>query len=174
MQFYINFTTKSIKINCSFLYFVFVLKFKNIITSSILNMKKNLLIGLFLVLFLIPVLALGQAPFVRCGNGDPIIVNGKCTNCCTICNFFETLIYIYNFLVLSIATPLAIVGVTIGGVFILISAGNPTLMGKGKQILWSAIIGLFLVFASWVIINTILSVIGYQMGTWWNPQMNCN
>ena len=128
-------------------------------------MKKNLLIGLFLVLFLIPVLASAQAPFVRCGNpGQPQ---------CTICNFFETLIYIYNFLVLSIATPLAIVGVTIGGVFILISAGNPTLMGKGKQILWSAIIGLFLVFASWVIINTILSVIGYQMGAWWNPQISC-
>ena len=128
-------------------------------------MKKNLLIGLFLVLFLIPVLALAQAPFVRCGNpGQPQ---------CTICNFFETLIYIYNFLVLSIATPLAIVGVTIGGVFILISAGSPNFLGLGKKILWSAIIGLFLVFASWVIINTILSVIGYQMGAWWNPQISC-
>ena len=128
-------------------------------------MKKNLLIGLFLVLFLIPVLALAQAPFVRCGNpGQPQ---------CTICSFFETLIYIYNFLVLSIATPLAIVGVTIGGLFILISAGSPNFLGLGKKILWSAIIGLFLVFASWVIINTILSVIGYQMGAWWNPQISC-
>lgn len=129
-------------------------------------MKKYLLIGLFLILFLMPVLASAQAPFVRCGNpGQPQ---------CTICSFFATLIYIYNFLVLSIATPLAIIGVTIGGVFILISAGNPNLMGSGKKILWAAIIGLALVFCSWLIINEILSIIGYNLGTWWNPQMNCN
>jgi len=128
-------------------------------------MKISLLIGLFLVLFLIPVLALAQDPFVRCGNPGQ--------SQCTICSFFATLTYIYNFLVLQIATPLAIVGVTIGGVFILISAGNPNFLGLGKKILWSAIIGLFLVFASWVIINTILSAIGYQMGAWWNPQISC-
>ena len=136
------------------------------------KMKTYFLIsGVLILLILIPVLALAQAPFVRCGNGDPTKPG---YHACDICDFFATLIYIYNFLVLSIATPLAIVGVTIGGVFILISAGNPNLMGSGKKILYSAIIGLFLVFASWVIINTILSTIGYQMGTWWNPQMNCN
>jgi len=129
-------------------------------------MKKTLLIGLFLVLFLIPVLALAQAPFVRCGNPGQ--------SQCTICDLFATLIYIYNFLVLNIATPLAILGLTIGGVFILISAGNPNLLGTGKKILWAAIIGLLLVFCSWIIINTILSAIGYNFGTWWNPQMNCN
>ena len=128
-------------------------------------MKKNLLIGLFLVLFLIPVLALAQAPFVQCGNPGQ--------KCCTICSFFETLFRIYNFLVLDIATPLAIVGVTIGGVLILISAGNPKLMGTGKKFLYSAIIGLVLVFCSWLIINEILSALGYNMGSWWNPNLNC-
>jgi hypothetical protein len=135
-------------------------------------MKKNLLIGLFLVLFLIPVFSYVQAS--ECGGQTGLVKCGMDVSCpCNICDFFATLIYIYNFLVLSIATPLAIVGVTIGGVFILISAGSPNFLGLGKKILWSAIIGLFLVFASWVIINTILSMIGYQMGAWWNPQINC-
>ena len=46
-------------------------------------MKKNLLIGLFLVLFLIPVLATAQAPIVQCGddvnNNDKIDENEMCT-----------------------------------------------------------------------------------------------
>jgi hypothetical protein len=128
-------------------------------------MKKPLLIALFLVLFLIPALASAQAPFVRCGN------EGQ--QPCTICDFFATLTYVYNFLVLDIATPLAIIALIIGGIFLLISAGNPNLHGTGKKIMYAAIIGLALVFGSWLIINTILSVLGYNMGTWWNPDLKC-
>ena len=87
---------------------------------------------------------------------------------CTITNFFIMLANIYGFIVWYIATPLAVLALTIGGIFILISAGNPNLMGKGKQILYAGIIGLILVFCSWLIIDTILFIIGYT-GNWSNP-----
>ena len=81
---------------------------------------------------------------------------------CGISDFFTMLGNIYSFIVYMIATPLAIIALTIGGIFILISAGNANLMSKGKQILWAAIIGLFLVWGSWAIINTILcTILGY-------------
>jgi type IV secretory pathway VirB2 component (pilin) len=115
--------------------------------------KSSLLIALFLVLFLIPVLTSAQAPFVRCGNPGQ--------KACEIGDFFNTLGYIYNFLVLSVATPLAVIALIIGGIFILISAGNPNFAEMGKKIVRYSIFGLALVFGSWLIIKTILSWIGY-------------
>ena len=80
---------------------------------------------------------------------------------------------IYNFLVYWIAGPLAILAITIGAVFLLISAGNPNLYKLGWGIIRNAIIGLVLVFCSWLIINTLLSALGFNMGTWWNPSLGC-
>jgi hypothetical protein len=114
------------------------------------TMKKYILITLFLVSFLIPTIA--GAAIVPCGNTNP----------CQLNDFFTMLTNIYVFIVLNIATPLAILSLVIGGIFILISAGNPSLATRGKQIVWMAVIGLALVFASWVIIKTILTAIGYN------------
>lgn len=112
-------------------------------------MKKHLFIfiSLVLLIFLLPVLA-SAAGLVPCGGPDE--------DPCEISHFFQMLYRIYDFLIKWIAFPLAVLGVTIGGVLILISAGSPNLLGLGKKILYSAIIGLVLVFCSWLIINTIL------------------
>jgi len=79
---------------------------------------------------------------------------------CTISSFFTMLGSIYSFIVFQIATPLAIIAVTVGGILMMISAGNPNLMGTGKKVFYSAIIGLVLVFCSVLIINFILTAIG--------------
>jgi len=120
-------------------------------------MKKIfLLISLFfLILSLTPVFT--NAAIVPCGNP------GQAQ--CTITDFFVMLNNIYNFIVWNIAAPLAILGLTIGGIFMMISAGNPQLLGTGKNILKMAIIGLVLVFCSWIIVNTILTALGYK-GNW--------
>jgi len=131
-------------------------------------MKKSLLIGIFLVLFLIPALipaTVSAQGFVQCGNPGQ--------KCCTICDFFDTLARIYNFLVINIATPLAVLSITIGAAVMIVSAGNPNIHGLGKKILYAAIIGLVLVYLSWIIINTILSSLGFQLGSWWNPHLSC-
>jgi len=65
--------------------------------------------------------------------------------------FFQMLTTIYNFIVWILATPLAVIALIIGGILMMISAGNPNLMGTGKKILYSAIIGLALVFCSYLI-----------------------
>ena len=123
-------------------------------------MKKPLLTALFLVLFLIPVLSLAagntfnpQQGLVPCGNpGQPD---------CTLGHFFQMLGIIYNFITLWIAAPLAILMISIGGVMMLISGGNPQMFGLGKKIFWLSIIGLVLVLASYLIIKFILTTLGY-------------
>ncbi len=119
--------------------------------------KLFLLISLFcLILFLTPILVNAQG-LVPCGNpGQPA---------CTIEDFFIMLARIFNFIVLWVATPLAILMITIGGVMIMISAGNPNLAGLGKKALMWSIIGLALVFCSWLIVNFILKTLGYE-GAW--------
>jgi len=91
---------------------------------------------------------------------------------CTICSFFQMLINIYDFIVKMIATPLAVIGITVGAIFMMISAGNPNLMSTGKKIFWTAIIGLALVFCSYLIIATVLSIIGYTQN-WANLNISC-
>ena len=72
---------------------------------------------------------------------------------------------IFNFAITMIVAPLATLMLIIGGVLILISAGNPNLAGLGKKTLYAAIIGIALAFGSWVIINFILGALGYT-GNW--------
>jgi len=99
----------------------------------------------------------GTNGLVPCGN----------VQCCRIGHFFIMLNNIYNFAIKWVATPLAVLMLTIGGIMILISAGNPNLASMGKKIIWWAIIGLVLVFCSWLIINFILTAMGYKdIGTW--------
>jgi len=72
------------------------------------------------------------------------------------------LVKIYEFIVWWIATPLAVIAIIIGGVMMMISAGNPNLLGTGKKILYAAIIGLVLAFGSYLIIDFILHAIGFN------------
>ena len=97
-----------------------------------------------------------SAAIVPCGNsgGTP----------CQLIDFFALLTNIYVFIVWNIATPLAILALMIGGIFLLVSAGNPNLMSLGRKIVWLAIIGLVLVFGSYLIIKTILTTLGFQYG----------
>jgi hypothetical protein len=117
-----------------------------------------------LSILFIPVLVNGA-----CGDGTGI-VNCGCapdgSDACTITDIFVMLVKIYNFIILQIATPLAIIALIVGAIMILISAGNANLLGMGKKIIYSAIIGLVLVFCSWLIINFIMEALGYTGPSW--------
>jgi len=125
---------------------------------------------IFLPIFLFCLLSIIFIPVLVNADGlcDDTIDNGivPCGNTvacpCTIGHFFVMLARIYKFIVYQIATPLAIIAITIGGILMMISAGNPNLMSTGKKVLYSAIIGLVLVFCSYLIIKFILTAIGYQ------------
>jgi len=118
-----------------------------------MNPKKIFLFIVLLSIILLPATIEAQG-LVPCNGPD-----------CTINSFFTLLGNIYHFIVIQIATPLAIIALIVGGIMLMLSAGNPNLAGLGKKILYSAIIGLALVFCSWLIIDFILKAIGYT-GNW--------
>lgn len=138
-------------------------------------MKKILAIFLvsFVLLFIFSsnVLALcdesngGTKGLVPCGVA--VDSSGKPTCPCQLGHFFVMAAGIYGFIVKYIATTLAVLMITVGAVFMLISAGNPNLAGTGRKMVYSAIIGLILVFGSWLIIDALLKVLGYNNASSW-------
>ena len=101
--------------------------------------------------------------------GDPLVTCDPASGTpCTLTDFFTMITNVYSFIVLEIATPLAIIAMIVGGIFMLVAGGSPGLMATGKKIAITAIIGLVLVFASYLIISFILNLIGFT-GNWQAP-----
>jgi len=84
---------------------------------------------------------------------------------CQIGHVFVAINSVISFIVWDIATPAAVLFLIIGGLLMLVSAGNANLLSLGKQILVSTVIGLVLIFCAWLIVNFILTGLGYT-GTW--------
>lgn len=116
-------------------------------------MKKAVFVFLVSFLLLLPLQQI-QADLVPCGNYDQPR--------CELGHLFVLILNVYDFLVWKIATPLAILGVVVGGLMLIVSAGDPRLTNLAKRILWGAIIGFVLVFGAWLIIFTLLTTIGYR------------
>jgi len=67
--------------------------------------------------------------------------------------------------ILGIVGSLSLLAFVYGGVLFLISAGNRETVQKAKQVIIGAVIGLTIVFASYLIIQFVLQALGYQE-TW--------
>ncbi|OGZ62525.1 MAG: hypothetical protein A3C58_01915 [Candidatus Staskawiczbacteria bacterium RIFCSPHIGHO2_02_FULL_34_10] len=154
-------------------------------------MKKVLIIffASFVLLFLIPSIPKAGAAAI-CDESDPsgtfnpntpinqklgLVPCGNAVNAssgpacrCELTHLFVLIVNVYNFIILYIATPLAGLLIVIGGVLLLVSAGNPGLASMAKRIIWGAIIGVLLIFGAWLIINIVLQAIGYA-GAWSSP-----
>ena len=98
-----------------------------------------------------------------CGDGTGIVNCGCAPDGSDRCKLTDLLAMfgkIYDFIVLQIATPLAVIAITAGAILMMISAGDPGRFGLGKKVLWAGIIGLVLALGSKAIINFILEAIG--------------
>jgi len=115
---------------------------------------------IFLPIAVFCLLTIISVPFLTKAQG---IV--PCDTNCGISDFFTLLVNIYNFIVLQIATPLAVIAIVIGAILMMISAGNPGEFAKGKEIIIWSLVGLVLVFCSWLIIDFIMKSLGYT-GNW--------
>ena len=91
---------------------------------------------------------------------------------CTLCMVFNMLTTIYTDIVLW-AAPLAVIALIVAGIMIMVSAGNPNLASTGKTILKAAIIGLILVFCSYMIIDFIVTTLNPSAGSWASLSLSC-
>lgn len=114
-----------------------------------------ILLGLAFLLF--PVWASAQAPIVQCGGLDQPL--------CNLCDLYSGTRRVINFLLFYLALPAATIAIIAAGIMFLISGGSESLRTQAKDTLKWAIIGLILAFGAWVIVNTVLTALGYK-GNW--------
>lgn len=94
------------------------------------------------------------------GSGDP----------CQLCDIFVMLDRIFDFIFIDIIPPVAVVVFTIGGAYFLLNTGNPQTANKAKAILTTAVLGLVIIYGSWLLVNFFFTAIGVSewtgLGNW--------
>ncbi len=80
---------------------------------------------------------------------------------CTICDIFILIRDIFTF-ALGLLASLAVLSMVIGGIYILVSAGNSGLVTQGYSIITNAVVGLLLVMASFLLFSFLLVSLGFQ------------
>ena len=95
----------------------------------------------------------------------PVLVKAQglvtCTSNCDLGDLTDMFAGIYSFIVDNIAAPLGTLAIAIGAILMMTSAGDPGRMATGKKVFWIAVIGLALALGTKVIINFILTAVGY-------------
>jgi hypothetical protein len=96
----------------------------------------------------------------RIGSGGETYT-GSASTCVESCGINEVLLLFTNIkdLLLGILGSFALLMFVYGGVVFLTSGGNQERVTQGKTILRNAVIGLILVFVSWIIVNFILTAL---------------
>ena len=116
-------------------------------------MKKILNFFLVLAVIAIPLYAHAIDPLVTCTG--------------TECGWKELMTMVntvINFLLFYMAIPIAAIMFTYAG-FMMITAAGGEAKTKGKTVFFNTVIGLLLALASWLIIKTILTIMGWE-GSW--------
>ncbi len=80
---------------------------------------------------------------------------------CTLCDMFILIRDIFNFL-LSILGGVGVLSIVIGGIYMIISSGNPQMYQQGISIITNAVIGLVLAASSFLIFGFGLQALGFQ------------
>lgn len=127
-------------------------------------MKKAIILASFLTLTALPVWAQGLVP---CGNaGQPA---------CTICDFFVMFKNIIDFFVLKVVPPVAILMAAVAGILFILGSGfDPGLIYKARAVFKSLMVGLLIIYGSWMLVNTFFVFMGAAslQGTWF--VINCH
>jgi hypothetical protein len=114
---------------------------------------------------------------VPCGRERDDATTPEFENCpCRLCDLFVLVDRIIKFALFKIVVPLAVLMIVIGGIMFLTAGGNPERISSAKKLMTNVAIGILIIFAAWIIVNTILMLIGVADWTglkegWW--QIEC-
>jgi len=110
---------------------------------------------------------------VPCGReGTPV---------CDLCHLWELASNIINFISFNLALPLAVFLFVISGLILLFSGGVEERIKLAKSIFTNVIIGIAIIFVSWLFIDTLIKTIateetgvGYKIKWSWNVFPTCS
>lgn len=162
------------------------------------NKKDIFEISIFSIICLISALSLGNFVFgATCNYCCPLPCPGGLVPCgrhcddpdtlvredvpCTLCHLFVLLKRLTDFALKNILFPAAVLMLVIGGAMFLSAGGSPEKIVTAKNLLFTTIMGIIIVLASWLIVNTFLYFLTKEttpggvtaiLGNPWN-QINC-
>lgn len=131
--------------------------------------KKTIIISLFLILYLLFIIVSpALAGLEECKNACDIskckgergfmgAVSEQC-HCCGCCELIDFLKMARRFAegLAQIVGVWALIFFIVGGIMWMLSGGNPEMVKRGKQILISSLIGIFIVFLAWHMVNLVI------------------
>lgn len=84
--------------------------------------------------------------------------SAECLQCgnCSVCDLVVVVTNVGD-AIMTISGALALLMFILGGSFLLVSSGNANLVDRGKRILIGTIFGLSVIFAAWIITNTVVA-----------------
>jgi len=130
-----------------------------------------ILIGLFVANLVFAGIHTG--PIVPCGGTGQLD--------CNLCHLWELGSNIINFISFNLAIPAASFLFVIAGIFFLISGGDQDKIARARTIFTNTVIGLAIIFCSWLLIDTLLKTIaststetGIQVMFSWSYFPACN
>lgn len=97
-------------------------------------------------------------------NQSSVDPNTGLVVCIDDCNFdylLKLITKIIDFILIDLALPLAAIMFAYAGFELVTSGGNSEKKGKAKKIFLNVAIGLIIVAGAWLIVNTVLSIVGY-------------
>ncbi len=122
----------------------------------------------FLLLFLVT-LFFGSVVGVQASGFWNGLSSCKADGSCGVNDFVRILVNISTWM-LAISGSLTLLAFVYGGVLFIISGGNSDLVAKAKKIIFGAVIGIVIVFASYSIISFVMTSLGYSddngFGNW--------
>jgi hypothetical protein len=115
------------------------------------QLSKILLLIIFLGSLISPLIA-SAAGLVPCG--------GEGEDPCTLCHFFLMFKNIVDFVLFTLVPVVAVLMLVIGGFMFFFAGGSPEALSRAKSIITSTVIGLLVIYAAWLIVNTFFVIIG--------------
>ena len=101
----------------------------------------------------------------QAGCGGTIVPCGReGTEPCQLCHIFVLLDKIINLILTCFAPVAATFMLVLGGFYFLIAGPSPEFFKKAKDVITAVVIGLVIIFASWLFLNTLLTAIGAKTG----------
>ncbi|MCD6500669.1 hypothetical protein J7K42_01465 [bacterium] len=95
---------------------------------------------------------------VACRKGGGTLTNEAIY--CQFCHFFVMIDGIFDFVLINIVPPIAVLMLVIGGIMFYFAGGRPELISRGKSLIKAVVIGLFLAYGSFMIVGTLLKIVG--------------
>jgi len=124
----------------------------------------------------------GVVPCGRPCDGNPDDENDE-TCPCTLCHLFLMIDNILDFVFFVLVPVTAVLMLVIGGAMFFFATGSPGILEQAKSLISAVILGLFIVYASFLILGLFLIAIGLNVDwteeiykSWWNEgffQIDC-